>query len=68
MSNIKIGGQMENGFLHFDILAFQNTQNANGNESAMGGALTCQSSWMSFYQSLILLQVVTYYCAIIYLT
>ena len=29
MSNIKITGQMENGFLHFDTLAFQNTQNAN---------------------------------------
>ena len=29
MSNIKIAGQMENGFLHFDTLAFQNTQNAN---------------------------------------
>ena len=29
MSNIKSAGQMENGFLHFDTLAFQNTQNAN---------------------------------------
>ena len=29
MSNNKSHGQMENGFLHFDTLAFQNTQNAN---------------------------------------
>ena len=29
MSNIKSAGRMENGFLHFDTLAFQNTQNAN---------------------------------------
>ena len=40
MSNIKSGGQMENGFLHFDTLAFQNSQNVNLNESAMAGALT----------------------------
>ena len=29
MSNNKSPEQMENGFLHFDTLAFQNTQNAN---------------------------------------
>ena len=29
MRNNKSSGQMENGFLHFDTLAFQNTQNAN---------------------------------------
>ena len=29
MSNIKSAGQMENGFLHFDTLAFQNTENVN---------------------------------------
>ena len=32
MSNNKSPGHMENGFLHFDILAFQNTQNMNWNE------------------------------------
>ena len=68
MSNIKSAGQMENAFLHFDTLAFENSENANSNELAMGGSLTWQSSWISFYQSLILVQVVTYYCAIIYLT
>ena len=54
ISNIKSPGQMENGFLHFDTLAFQNTQNANWNKLTMRGALTWQSSWMSLYQSLIL--------------
>ena len=44
MRDNKSPGQMENGFLHFDTLAFQNTQNANLNESTMGGALTWQSS------------------------
>ena len=29
MNNNKSPGHMENGFLHFDTLAFQNTQNAN---------------------------------------
>ena len=29
MRNNKSPGQMENGFLHFDTLTFQNTQNAN---------------------------------------
>ena len=29
MNNNKSAGHMENGFLHFDTLAFQNTQNAN---------------------------------------
>ena len=29
MSNNKSRGQMKNGFLDFDTLAFQNTQNAN---------------------------------------
>ena len=29
MRNNKSPGQMENGFLQFDTLAFQNTQNAN---------------------------------------
>ena len=29
MSNIKSAEQMENAFLYFDTLAFQNTQNAN---------------------------------------
>ena len=68
MSNIKSSGHVENSFLHFDTLAFQNSQNANRNELAMEGAFTWQSPCMSLYQSLILLQVVTYYCAIIYLT
>ena len=29
MNNNKSPGHMENGFIHFDILPFQNTQNAN---------------------------------------
>ena len=29
MSKNKSPGQMENGFLHFDTLPFQNTQNEN---------------------------------------
>ena len=29
MNNNKSPGHMENGFLHFDTLPFQNTQNAN---------------------------------------